>query len=163
MDSQCYIEGGLYSASHVIANCDRENHHRKVLPISLFVYWMTIPVGASRYSSTSKKEATLLCSRLHLHTCVHHVKTRRSNVSLLTILNRCHVAMMMGPICYSMECANHDNCKPKAAPESIVNQNPTIAYVKRGTITMAGEYGFLGVSCYFLIFSKKTNSKISQC
>jgi len=50
---------------------------------------------------------------------------------------RCHVAMMMGPICYSMECANPEGCKPKEAPKSIINQNPTIAYVKRGTISMA--------------------------
>ena len=44
--------------------------------------------------------------------------------------------MMMGPICYSMECATKDGCKPKAAPKSMINQNPTIAYVKRGSITM---------------------------
>ncbi|XP_066922325.1 uncharacterized protein [Clytia hemisphaerica] len=50
---------------------------------------------------------------------------------------RCHVAMTMGPICYSMECANKDGCKPKAAPKSMMNQNPTIAYVKRGSISMA--------------------------
>lgn len=49
---------------------------------------------------------------------------------------RCHVALMMGNICYSMECANKEGCQPKEAPASIIGQNPRIAYVKRGTITM---------------------------
>jgi len=53
----------------------------------------------------------------------------------------------MGPICYSMECANEAGCKPKAAPKSIINQNPTIAYVKRGAITMCT---FHVVFCYFI-------------
>ena len=49
---------------------------------------------------------------------------------------RCHVALMLGNLCYSMECANESACKPKAAPKSIIEKNPTIAYVKRGEITM---------------------------
>ena len=49
---------------------------------------------------------------------------------------KCHVAMMLGKLCYSMECANENACKPKAAPKSVIDKNPTIAYVKRGEITM---------------------------
>ena len=49
---------------------------------------------------------------------------------------RCHVALMLGKICYSMECADAQSCKPKAAPEVIKHQNPVVAFVKRGTITM---------------------------
>ena len=50
--------------------------------------------------------------------------------------DRCHVALMLGKICYSMECADAHGCKPKPAPEVIKAQNPLVAYVKRGTITM---------------------------
>eukprot|EP00794_Sanderia_malayensis_P012055 gene12053-13298_t len=50
---------------------------------------------------------------------------------------RCHVALMLGKMCYSMECANENACKPKPAPESILAKNPTVAYVKRGEISMA--------------------------
>jgi len=50
---------------------------------------------------------------------------------------RCHVALMLGKICYSMECADANACKPKQAPEIIKKQNPIVAYVKRGTISMA--------------------------
>ncbi len=49
---------------------------------------------------------------------------------------RCHVALMLGNLCYSMECANENACKPKPAPESVLNKNPTVAYVKRGEISM---------------------------
>ena len=49
---------------------------------------------------------------------------------------RCHVALMLGKMCYSMECANENACRPKAAPKSIMVKNPKIAYVKRGEITM---------------------------
>ncbi|XP_057309650.1 uncharacterized protein LOC130647712 [Hydractinia symbiolongicarpus] len=50
---------------------------------------------------------------------------------------KCHVALMLGEICYSMECADAASCKPKPAPDIIKHQNPVVAYVKRGTITMA--------------------------
>ena len=49
---------------------------------------------------------------------------------------KCNVALMLGKICYSMECTDANACKPKPAPEIVKPQNPVVAYVKRGTITM---------------------------
>ena len=49
----------------------------------------------------------------------------------------CHVALMLGNICYSMECASENGCKPKPAPDIIREKNPTVAYVKRGDKSMA--------------------------
>ena len=63
---------------------------------------------------------------------------------------RCHVALMLGKLCYSMECANENACQPKEAPKSIIEKNPTIAYVKRGEISMGNDWNF------FLPFSLKS-------
>ncbi|XP_065658327.1 uncharacterized protein LOC100215004 isoform X1 [Hydra vulgaris] len=50
---------------------------------------------------------------------------------------KCHVALMLGKNCYSMECMDANACKSKTAPEKMKNENPVIAYVKRGDNTMA--------------------------
>lgn len=59
---------------------------------------------------------------------------------------RCHVALMLGNLCYSMECANENACKPKPAPESVLSKNPTVAYVKRGEISMAPKKSEIAVA-----------------
>ncbi len=65
---------------------------------------------------------------------------------------RCHVALMLGNICYAMECANENACKPKDAPESVLGKNPTIAYVKRGEISMGKKFRFKFFDYMLLIF-----------
>ena len=50
---------------------------------------------------------------------------------------KCHVALMLGGLCYSMECTSREACRPKQAPQEIVNsKNPIVAFVKRGEISM---------------------------
>lgn len=51
--------------------------------------------------------------------------------------NNCHVALMLGRSCYSMQCSDAAACKSKPAPATIKNQNPVVAYVKRRDISMA--------------------------
>lgn len=50
---------------------------------------------------------------------------------------KCNVALMLGNICYSMECASEGSCQPKPAPSIIQSKRPKLAYVKRGDVTMA--------------------------
>ena len=56
----------------------------------------------------------------------------------------CHVALMLGKNCYSMECVDANACKPKIAPEKIKFENPVVAYVKRGSTTM-GKYPIFNI------------------
>ena len=50
--------------------------------------------------------------------------------------DHCHVAMMLAGYCYSVFCTNEDYCSPKPAPKETHHNNPTLAYVKRGDISM---------------------------
>lgn len=67
----------------------------------------------------------------------HGINNMRQCIDRCCAEKDCHVAQMLGRQCYSMACVDAAACRPKSPPASITNQNPTIAYVQRGQITMA--------------------------
>ena len=87
------------------------------------------------------RNKTVLMAGMLSGQLTHHkgIQDIESCIKRCCTQSKCHVAMMMAGKCYSVFCTDKQYCQPKPAPRETYHTNPTVAYIKRGEISLGNH------------------------